>query len=68
MKNEPKTSSIPYSHTSYHSSGAVNTDFVGKSGRVNVNNVTNHDGKGTTASFERADGTTITIKGKGDKK
>ena len=59
MKNEPKTCSIPYSHTSYHSSGKTNYDVVGTSGRLNTYDIYNPtNAKGT---FERADGATIPI-------
>lgn len=65
-KKEAKTSSIPYSHTSYHSSGQTNFDVVGKSGRMSSNNVNGANGKPAVGKFERADGKTIKIDPKKD--
>ena len=59
MKNEPKVSSIPYSHTSYHNSGQTNFDVIGKSGRMSTNNI--YDSDKSSGRFERADGTTIKV-------
>ena len=59
MKNEPKTCSIPYSHTSYHNSGQTNFDVVGKSGRISTNNVNNPEK--SRGKVERADGAVIKI-------
>ena len=37
--NEIKSSSIVQTHTSYHNSGNVNKDYIGKSGRESNNNI-----------------------------
>ena len=59
MKNEPKSSPIPQTHTSYHNSGNVNKDYIGNSGRASNNNIYNNNGKPTTSKLETSDGKTI---------
>ncbi len=47
-KNEAKSSKIPQTHTSYHNSGNVNFDVIGKSGRASTNNIYGNNGKAPT--------------------
>lgn len=61
MTNESKTSSVPFSHTSNHSSGQTNFDVVGKSGRLSTNNIYGANDKSPSGKFESADGKTIEV-------
>lgn len=65
-KKEPKSCSVPYSHTSYHSSGQTNFDVIGKSGRLSINNVYGANDKTSKGKFESSDGKSIVVNTKKD--